>query len=95
MNYTSPQCDNGAVGGWLPSTPVSCLSALDKEKQKYVLCSKRNIYKPSKGHTEGSIISRELTPRPYLSLFELAFLHYERSIYFNFQINELNFPFDI
>ena len=43
VNYTSPQCDNGAVGGWLPSTPVSCLSALDKEKQKYILCSKRNM----------------------------------------------------
>ena len=86
MNYTSPQCDNGAVGGWFPSTPVSCLSALDKEKQKYILCSKRNIYKPSKGHTEGSIISRERTPRPYLLLFELAFLHYERSIYFNLQL---------
>ena len=95
VNYTSPQCDNGAVGGWLPSTPVSCLSALDKEKQKYILCSKRNIYKPSKGHTEGSIISRELTPRPYLLLFELAFLHYERSIYFNFQINITNSTFHL
>ena len=49
----------------------------------------------SKGHTEGSIISGEFTPRLYFLLFELAFLHYEKSIYFNFQINITNSIFHL
>ena len=43
MNYTSPQCDNGAVGGWFPSTPVSRLSALDTERQGYFLLKEKHL----------------------------------------------------